>query len=206
MPTFDILALTIPERSRLLVRVVAPRPIAFVSTVGSDGVGNLAPFSYFTMGGGNPACLTFCTVNLRDGTEKDSLRNIESTGEFVVNVVTRAMAEQMNCTAVDFNADVDEFDVAGFTRAPSVRVKPPGVAESPVRMECRLIQVVRVGEGASASNFIIGEVLYVSADDAVCTDGLPDNHKLDQLSRLGADLYLPTTPDALFSMKRPSKP
>ncbi len=206
MPTFDIPALTIPERSRLLARVVAPRPIAFVSTVGSDGVGNLAPFSYFTMGGGNPACLTFCTVNLRDGTEKDSLRNIEATGEFVVNVVTRAMAEQMNRTAVDFHADVDEFDVSGFTRAPSVRVKPPGVAESPVRMECRLIQVVRVGDGASASNFIIGEVRYVSADDAVCTDGLPDNHKLDQLSRLGADLYLPTTPDALFSMKRPSKP
>ena len=206
MLTFDIPALTIPERGRLLSRVVAPRPIAFVSTIGADGVGNLAAFSYFMAGGSNPSCLAFCAMNLRSGKEKDTLRNIEATQEFVVNVVTGAMGERMNRTAFDYDANVDEFDVSGFTRTPSVRVKPPGVAESPVRIECRLIQVVRVGEGASASNFIIGEVLYVSVDAAVCTDGLPDNHKLDQLSRLGADLYLPMTPDALFSMARPAKP
>ena len=203
---FDFAALSIPERSRLLTRCVAPRPIAFVSSRSAGGTGNLSPFSFFTAGGSNPASVVFCTVNDREGRQKHTLRNIEATGEYVINVVTFAMARRMNQTSYTYPDDVDELEVAGFTRAPSVRVATDGVAESPVRMECRLHQVVRHGTGPSASNYIIGEVVHISMDDAVCTDGLPDNAKLDQIARLGADLYVRVTPAMLFDMPRPHSP
>ncbi|MBI1809894.1 MAG: flavin reductase family protein [Gemmatimonadetes bacterium] len=206
MTAFDFPQLSLAERGRLMTRIVAPRPIAFVSSLSAAGVGNLAPFSFFTAGGSNPPAVVFSANNDRHGRVKDTVHNIEATGEYVISTVTRAMAERMNRASFEYPDDVDEFDVAPFTRLPSVKVKPPGVAESPLHIECRLIQVVRVGQGPAASNFVIGEVLYVTADDAVCTDGLPDNHKLDQLARLGSDLYVPLVPEALFSLARPKTP
>lgn len=204
--TFDLGELSLPERGRLLTRVVAPRPIAFVSSRSAHGVGNLSPFSFFTVGGSNPPSLVFCTVNDRHGRQKDTVLNIEATQEFVVSTVSAPMATRMNQASFEYPADIDEFDAAGFTRAPSVRVAPPGVAESPVRMECRLQQIVRHGTGPQASNYVIGEILFVHVDPAVCTDGLPDNAKLQQLGRLGADLYLTVQPDDLWSLPRPKTP
>jgi len=204
--TFDLGALTLPERGRLMTRIVAPRPIAFVSSLAADGTGNLSPFSFFTAGGSNPPAVVFCATNDRTGKVKDTVRNIVATREFVISTVTRAMAERANRASFEYPAEVDEFDLAPFTRLPSVKVAPPGVAESPLRIECRLHEIVRVGEGPQASNFVIGEAVYVTAADDVCTDGLPDNHKLDQLSRLGADLYLPMVPEAMFSLARPKTP
>lgn len=206
MTAFDFTQLTLPERSRLMTRIVAPRPIAFVSSLSADGIGNLSPFSFFTAGGANPPVVLFCANNDRAGRVKDTVRNAEQTGEFVVSTVTRAMAERMNRASFEYPEEVDEFDLAPFARLASVRVRPPGVADSPLRIECRLVKVERVGEGPAATNIVIGEVLYVTADDAVCTDGLPDNHKLDQLARLGSDLYLPMIKDALFSLPRPKSP
>ena len=206
MTEFDFAALSLAERGQLMTRMVAPRPIAFVSSLSAAGVGNLAPFSFFTAGGSNPPALVFSANNDRHGQVKQTVRNIEATGEYVISTVTRAMAERMNRTSFEYPDDVDEFDVAPFTRLPSVTVTVPGVAESPLRIECRRIEIVRVGAGPAASNFVIGEVRYVTADDAACTDGLPDNHKLDQLARLGSDLYLPAVPGAMFSLARPKTP
>jgi flavin reductase (DIM6/NTAB) family NADH-FMN oxidoreductase RutF len=206
LTAFDFPALQNAERSRLLGRLVAPRPIAFVSTLSAAGVGNLSPFSFFNAGGYNPASVVVCTVNDRHGNPKHTLTNIEATGEYVINVVTFAIAEKMNITSYEYDADIDEFDRSGLTRVASVKVKPPGVAESPARMECRLHQIVHHGSGPSAGNYIIGEIVYASVDDSVVTDGLPDNNKLDQLGRLGGDLYTRVTPASLFEMARPTAP
>ena len=206
MAEFDLRALPIPERSRLLTRVVAPRPIAFVSTRSALGIGNLAPFSFFTAGGSNPPSVVFCTTNDRHGNAKHTLQNIRETGEYVINVVTRAMAAKMNTASFEYPADIDEFDIAGFSRTTSRHVAPPGVAESPGQLELRLHRVGSHGEGPSPSNYIIGEVVHISVDDAVCTDGLPDNTKIEHLSRLGADYYSHVDPAALFSLARPRTP
>lgn len=203
---FDYATLTVPERSRLATRIVAPRPIAFVSTLSAAGNGNLAPFSFFTAGGSNPPSMVFCAVNDRQGREKDTLQNIAATGEYVINVVTAAMAAGINRASFEYPADVNEFDVSGFTRVPSIRVRPPGVGESPVRVECRLHTILRHGKGPSAGNYIVGEILHVSADPAVCTGGLPDSRKLEQLARLGANWYLAASADSLFEMPRPTTP
>ena len=204
--TFDLGTLSLPERGRLLSRIVAPRPIAFVSSQSAAGIGNLSPFSFFTAGGSNPPSVAFCTVNDRQGRRKDTVLNIEATREFVVSTVSAPMLARMNQSSFEYPPDVDEFDAAGFTRSASVRVAPPGVAESPVRMECRLQQIVTHGTGPQASNYIIGEVLLIHADPAVCTDGLPDNAKLQQLARLGGDLYLTVERDDLWSLARPKTP
>jgi flavin reductase (DIM6/NTAB) family NADH-FMN oxidoreductase RutF len=204
MAEFDLRALPIPERSRLLTRVVAPRPIAFVSSLSESGVGNLSPFSFFTAGGSNPPSVVFCTVNDRHGNPKHTLQNIRETREYVINIVTRAMTDRMNMASFEY--PVDEFDVSGFTRVPSRIVAPPGVAESPVQLECRLHTVLSHGDGPSASNYIVGEVVHISVDDAVCTDGLPDNAKIEHLSRLGADYYSQVDAATLFSLARPRMP
>jgi flavin reductase (DIM6/NTAB) family NADH-FMN oxidoreductase RutF len=206
MAEFDLRALPIPERSRLLSRVVAPRPIAFVSSLSESGVGNLAPFSFFTAGGSNPPSVVFCTVNDRNGSGKHTLQNILETSEYVINIVTRDMAAGVNVASFEYPGGIDEFDVAGFTRTPSRIVSPPGVAESPVQLECRLHTVLAHGTGPSASNYIVGEVVHISVDDAVCTDGLPDNAKIEHLSRLGADYFTHIEPAALFSLARPRTP
>src|SRR5688500_11466645 len=196
----------IRERYRVLTTVIAPRPIAFVSSLDGAGRGNLAPFSCFGMGGNNPVSCIVCPITMRDGTDKDTTRNILETGEYVINIVTREMAERMNRASFTYARGDDEFDRAGFTRASSRRVRPPRVAESPAHLECRLFQTVRHGEGPGASVYLVGEVLHVGVDDAACTDGVPDNRKLEQLARLGGDWYLSVRPEQLFEMPRPTEP
>ncbi len=206
MPQFELSAMERREVYQLLTRVVAPRPIAFVSSLDPEGGGNLAPFSFFSMGGLNPPSLVFCPVNTRDGFVKDTVRNIETTGEFVVNVVTRSMAEAMNQASWTYPPESDEFDEVGFTRAASDLVAPPRVAESPVAIECRLHRILRHGEGALASNYIIGEALKVHVDEAVMDAGSPDARKLDLVGRLGADWYVHVEPESLFELPRPVGP
>jgi len=199
----DLRAAPVRDRHALLTRVVGPRPIALVSSLGADGRGNLAPFSYFMLGGANPASVAFCPVNDRHGAPKHTLCNVRDTGEFVVSVVTPEMAARMNQASFPYARGDDEFDAAGFTRAPSRVVRPSGVAESPVRLECRVFAIVPHGEGPSAGTYVIGEVVYLCADDAVLTDGLPDNRKLPLIARLGADYYTRVDDDTLFELPRP---
>ena len=189
---------------RLLTSLIAPRPIALVSTLDAAGRGNLAPFSFFMMGGGNPLSLAFSPLNNRRGEEKQTLRNIEATGEFVVNVVTRGMAERVNQASGDYADDVDEFDVAPFTREPSTLVRPPRVAESPAALECKLFEVVRHGAGAQAANYIIGEVVHVRVQDAALrADGLFDTAGQALVGRMGRDEWVEVVPGAVFDLARP---
>jgi flavin reductase (DIM6/NTAB) family NADH-FMN oxidoreductase RutF len=139
------------EAYALLISCVAPRPIAWVSTCAPDGRVNLAPFSFFNAGGANPVSVVFSCTNFRDGRPKDTLRNVHATGEFVVNIAPYWLAEQMNQTSFEYEYGVSEFEQVGLTRAPSVYVQPPRVAESPIAMECKLFQVVSHGAGPVAA-------------------------------------------------------
>jgi flavin reductase (DIM6/NTAB) family NADH-FMN oxidoreductase RutF len=203
---FELAALKQPDRQKLLTRVIAPRPIAWVSTLNADGRGNLAPFSHFMLGGSSPATCAFSPTRDRHGAGKHTLANVEATGEYVINVTTRALAERINKTSFEYPAGTDEFDAAGLTRAPSSVVKPPRVAESPVSLECRLHQIVRVGEGPGSASYIIGEILLVHVDDAVLVDGLPDERLIGFTARAGADRWLKVGPTGYFSLPRPTQP
>jgi flavin reductase (DIM6/NTAB) family NADH-FMN oxidoreductase RutF len=205
MQEFNLAELEIRQRYNLIKSSIAPRPIAFVSSLSAAGQGNLAPFSFSMIGGANPPSTVICPVNDRHGRRKDTVLNIEETGEYVINVVTRAMADKMNQASWTYPRGVDEFDQAGFTRAPSRLVKPPRVAESPISFECRLHQVICHGEGPLASNYVLGEMLYMHASEDVLTDGHPDNTKLDLIARLGDSWYC-TVVNSLFALPRPEGP
>ncbi len=164
---------------KLLTSVVVPRPIAWVSTTSRDGLcDNLAPHSFFAVSCVSPPIVQFTSVG-----RKDSVRNVEDTGEFVVNLAPEHLFEQINATATDFPRGVSEFDEVGIAREPSARVKPPRVAASPVALECELHSTVRLGD----STVVFGKVVYAAVSEVVMADGLPDVRKLRPLSRLGKD-------------------
>lgn len=201
---FEPRALTTKQRYELLTRIVSPRPIAFVSTISGAGHANLAPFSYFAPGGLEPPSAVFCPVNDRHGRQKDTLENIQATGEYVVHAVTRELAEAMNETSRPVPPEVDEFALAGFTAIPSDLVRPPRVLEAPIAMEMHLFQVVTHGAGALAGNYVIGEVVRIHVRDEFLDEaGLPDPTRIDFIGRMGGDYYVHVRPDALFALPRP---
>lgn len=163
---------------RLLTAVVVPRPIAWVSSVGADGVDNLAPHSFFTVASTAPPIVQFTSVG-----RKDSLRNIEATAEFVVNLTPAPLFEQVNATGTDFPAGISEFDAVGVAREPSVRVRPPRVAESPVALECVLHATLGLGN----CTVVFGRVVLAALHSDVLVDGHPEFDRLQPLSRLGRD-------------------
>lgn len=184
-----------------MVSTIVPRPIAWVSTVSSSGVANLAPFSFFSGVTANPPSVMFSPVNRPDGSSKDTVINIRDNGQFVINVVPFALAEQMNLTSADFPAEDSEFEAAGLTPSKSLKVAPPWVKESPIQMECELIQIVDVGQGPLAANLVIGKILLVRVDDKVTTDGRIDARKLDAIGRLGGKSYCRSLDQ--FELERP---
>jgi flavin reductase (DIM6/NTAB) family NADH-FMN oxidoreductase RutF len=187
------------EAYRLLISVVVPRPIAWVSTIGTDGVLNLAPFSFFNAVGGTPPTVMF-SVGQRAGGAKDTLRNVQETGEFVVNIVDHALAEVMVQSSGEWAYEVDEFEVTGLETAPSVAVKAPRVARAPVAMEARVTQIVPV-EGTD-STMVLGRVLCFHLREGLLRpNGLVDATLLQPLARLGGNEY--ATLDQVFSMLRP---
>jgi flavin reductase (DIM6/NTAB) family NADH-FMN oxidoreductase RutF len=191
------------EAYALLISCVAPRPIAWVSTCAPDGSTNLAPFSFFNAGGANPVSVVFSCTNFRDGRPKDTLRNVQATGEFVVNIAPYWLAEKMNQTSFEYEYGVCEFEQVGLTRAPSLYVKPPRVAESPIAMECKLFQVVSHGAGPVAANYVIGEVLcFHIAETLLKPEGVVDNLVADYIGRMGESWYVRATPEAMFRMER----
>jgi flavin reductase (DIM6/NTAB) family NADH-FMN oxidoreductase RutF len=186
----------------LLVSAFIPRPIAFVSTIGEDGVFNVAPFSFFT-----PLCLKPTIVGLsiswkREGQKKDTLRNIEFSKDFVVNVVNEALAEAMNIAAAEYPSDVDEFKEVGLTPVKASQVKAPMVAESPVNMECKLIQIIEFGQVPTGGHLVMGEVVRAHVRDELWAGDHIEVSKLKAIGRLGGDLYCRTTD--IFEMKRVS--
>jgi flavin reductase (DIM6/NTAB) family NADH-FMN oxidoreductase RutF len=169
---------------QLLIGIIVPRPIAFVTTVGRDGRHNAAPFSFFAGLSGAPPLLGI-SINLRGGEPKDTLANIRASREFVVNVVNEDLAARMVQTSGEWPENVDELSLTGLTPIPSDVVKVPRIAESPIHLECRLEREVDLGR----TTFVIGEVVRAHVSDDVLTDGRVDAIKLRPLGRLGSDEY-----------------
>jgi len=205
---FDPTVIDSAAMYKLLIGSVVPRPIAWVSSVDAAGVRNLAPFSYFMAITHDPPTIAFSSgprgAEIGGGVrgKKDTLHNVETTREFVVNVVDDALAEAMNVTSGDYAADVDEFEKAGLQAAPSVKVRAPRVAAAPVNMECRLAQIIPVGH--LPHHLIVGEIVHMHVRDDVFdpATGRLDMHRLKPVGRLAGHLY--THVHEIFEMKRPA--
>ncbi len=188
-----------------MLSAIAPRPIAFASTIDKDGHPNLAPFSFFNAFGSNPPVVVFSPARrVRDNTIKHTLENIYETKEVVINVVNFAMVRQASLASSEYPKGVNEFIKAGFTPVPSHIVKPFRVKESPVQMECKVLEVNETGKMGGAANLIICEILLMHIDEAVLTpDAKIDPNKIDLVARMGSDLYCRASGSALFEVSKP---
>lgn len=187
---------------KLMTGAIVPRPIAFVSTISARGVVNLAPFSFFTAISANPPVVCFAPmVRAGGGLAKDTLRNIEQTREFVVNIVSEDFAPQMNACSADFPPEVDEFGASGLTPVPSDLVRPPRVKESHIHMECQSMLVYHVSPKPLGGSIVIGQVLRFHVDDALFSDYKIDPDRLRAIGRMGGPTYTRTTDR--FDMPRP---
>lgn len=191
---------------RILLSAVAPRPIAFASTIDSLGKANLSPFSCFNAFGVNPSTLIFSPSRSgRNNELKDTYLNVKEVPEVVINMVTYSMVEQMNLASTEFPRGVNEFYKSGFTPIPSEKINPFRVKESPVQIECKVRQVIETGTGAGSANLIICEVLLIHVNDKVLDKtGMIDTRKLDLVGRMGADYYVRASGRALFTLEKPS--
>ena len=189
------------EAHELLTSAVVPRPVAFVSTRGKDGVFNVAPFSFFAGICTTPMLIGFSTANKRGGHKKDTLVNIEFSHDFVINVVTESLAEAMNQASASYPSDVDEFKEVNITPVKADLVSSPMVAESPINMECRLEKILEFGEAPRRSSFIIGQVIRVHIKDEYCEGDKLQQSRLKAIGRLGGESYCMTADT--FELKRP---
>ena len=193
------------EIYKLMVGLIVPRPVALVSTIDQDGVPNVAPFSFFSGVGSNPPTVLFCPALRSPGgrpdNRKDTLRNVEQTGEFVINIVSSAIAEAANATAADVDPEVDEFQLAGLTAIPSAIVRPPRVAESPAQFECKLLQIVFTGEKSGAGVIVLGEILRVHIAAHLEHNFRVDPAGLDAVGRMAGNTWVHT--HERFDLERP---
>jgi flavin reductase (DIM6/NTAB) family NADH-FMN oxidoreductase RutF len=190
---------------KLLVGAIVPRPIAFVSTVSRDGTRNLSAFSFFNGVCPKPFIVAFAPMfRGQDGQKKDTLRNIEETRQFVINVVSEDIVEKMNLTAPEFPPEVDEFEVSGLTPIPSVDVAPPRVAESAIQMECELEQILQFGDGPGGGFLVLGKVVRMHVRDDVYVDGKINPDALAAVGRMAGNDYARTRDR--FALSRPSLP
>jgi flavin reductase (DIM6/NTAB) family NADH-FMN oxidoreductase RutF len=191
----------------MLSQVVAPRPIALVSTIDDDGVVNVAPFSYYMAVTGRPL-LVAISMGLResDAGDKDSYRNAIRSGEFVINVTTDRLRDDLEVAAMEFPPGSSELDALGWTPIPSQRVQPPSIAESPAHLECRIHQIVHLGEQGvhfSGVHLVIAEVVCIALDESVCTPDLRvDQQLLAPVGRMGFPWFTRSTPDSMFQLSR----
>ncbi len=190
-----------------LLGSIAPRPICFASTIDSNGVSNLSPFSFFNCFGSKPPILVFSPARrVRDNTIKHTLENVYETREVVINIVNYNMVQQTNLASCEYPKGVDEFVKAGFTPIASDMVKPFRVKESPVQLECKVLQVIETGKEGGAANLVICEVLCMHIDDHVLDEhGMIDPNKIDLVARMGADYYCRASGPAVFEVPKPNK-
>jgi flavin reductase (DIM6/NTAB) family NADH-FMN oxidoreductase RutF len=184
---------------KLLIGSVVPRPIGFISTISPEGGYNLAPFSFFNAICGEPPVVCFACGNRTP--PKDTLANARATGEFVVNIVSEEIAEQMNATSGDYPAGVDEFSISGLTPVPSDLIRSPRVLESHVNMECKVMQIIDVSTKPRGGSLVIGEVVRFHIDDKIADNFRIDPDKLRAIGRMGGDGYARTRDR--FEMPRP---
>ena len=188
-----------------LLSAVAPRPIAFASTINADGTPNLSPFSFYNVFSSNPPIAIFSPARrVRDNTTKHTLDNVKHTPEVVLNAVNFDMVQQMSLSSTEYPYGVNEFEKAGFTAVASELVKPFRVKESPVQMECKVKEVIALGENGGAGNLIVCEILLVHIHESILDgQGRIDQHKIDLVARLGGDWYSRNSGNALFEVPKP---
>lgn len=191
---------------RFLSTAVAPRPIAFASTVDRVGRVNLSPFSYFNVFSTTPPILVFSPLNRgRDGSSKDTLDNLREVPEVTINIVSYGLVEQMSLASANYAKGVNEFVKSGLTEKASEAVRPPRVAECPVSFECTVDRIVELGEGAGAGHLVLARVVRMHAIEAVCNeDRRLNTSNLDLVARLGGDDYCRVTPESIFCIPKPT--
>jgi len=205
MLKFDPSLITSQRLHQIILGSVAPRPIAFASTVDKEGVVNLSPFSFFNAFGVNPTTLIFSPSRRgRDNTTKHTYENIKEVPEVVINIVSYDMVEQMSLASTEYPRGTNEFIKAGFTALASEKIRPFRVAESPVQYECKVRQVIETGDGGGAANLIICEVLLVHVNEDILDDkGSIDPEKIKLVGRMGGDYYVRAFGNSLFKVAKP---
>ena len=199
----EILKIPVTEAYQWIVSLVAPRPIAWVTTLSSSGVVNLAPFSFFNVFGANPPVVVFSPTLKRDSGKKDTLINIENHGEFVIHASTQRDIDAINASSASLSPELSEVEYVGKKTVPSTLVKVPRLADAPFALECKLRQIVPVGTGPISANLIIGDIVMMHIDPAILgKDGKVDPMLLRSVARLGGEHWCRSTD--LFQMERPS--
>jgi len=205
MKTINPLKTTIPELHHTILGAVAPRPIAFASTIDKDGNPNLSPFSFFNAFGVNPATLIFSPSRRgRDNSTKHTYENLKEVPEVVINTVNYNLVQQASLSSTEYPKGVNEFTKSGLTAIPSEKIKPYRVKESPVQFECRVRDIIETGDKGGAGILIICDILLIHIDESVINEkGDIDPHELDLVGRLGRDYYCRTSGDAVFTVEKP---
>lgn len=204
MLTIDPKSVTQADLHQYMLACISPRPIAFVSTMDAEGRPNLAPYSFFNAFSSNPPVLIFSSNRkASDNTTKDTLHNVRETGEVVVNTVNFSMVRQMALASIEYPPEVNEFEKAGFTPIPSTLVRPFRVAESPAQMECRVREIITLGDQGGAGHLIICDVLLIHINEAVLDErGRVDPHKIDLMGRMGRFYYVRASGEAVYNIEQ----
>lgn len=207
MLTIDPKEVSVPELHSYLLGAIAPRPIAFASTIDREGNVNLSPFSFFNCFGANPPILIFSPARRgRDNTTKHTFENVKEVGEVVINMVNYAIVEQMSLSSTEYPKGVNEFEKSGLTEVPSVKIKPPRVKESPVAFECKVLEMKETGTEGGAGNLVICEVLLAHFnEDILDANKKVDPYKLDAVARMGGNYYCRAQGDSIFEIPKPLK-
>jgi len=205
MLSLDPKSLPIQKLHQYLLGAVGPRPIAFASTIDADGNANLAPFSFFNVFSANPPIMIFSPARSgRTNETKDTYNNVKVHPEVVINIVNYDIVHQMSLASSPYEPGVSEFEKAGFTALPSDIVKPMRVGESPVQFECKVNEVVELGNEGGAGNLIICEVVKIHINEAVLDEnGMIDQHKIDLVSRMGGNWYCRSDKNSMFEITKP---
>ncbi len=203
--SIDIGSISTSAIYQILTTAIAPRPIAFASTIDKEGVVNLSPFSFFNVFSANPPTLVFSPVRrLRDNTVKHTLENLREVKEVVINTVNYPMVEQMSLASTEYDKGVNEFIKSGLTPIDSIKVRPPRVKESPVSFECVVDNIIELGDEGGAGNLIISRVVFIHIDNKYLDgNNLLETQKLDHVARMGANWYSRVTEESLFEIPKP---
>ncbi|HJY22951.1 MAG TPA: flavin reductase family protein, partial [Hanamia sp.] len=194
------------EAQNFLQHAIAPRPICFASTIDLNGNVNLSPFSFFNLFSTHPPVVIFSPARrIRNNTTKHSLQNIMEVPEVAINIVIYDMIQQVSLSSCEYPKETDEFLKSGFTKEPSLLIKPPRVKESPVQMECKVLEVKPLGTEGGAGNLIIAEVLMMHINENILDkNGKIDQHKINHVARLGGNWYAKISADNLFEVEKPN--
>jgi flavin reductase (DIM6/NTAB) family NADH-FMN oxidoreductase RutF len=205
MITIDPKEIPLPKMHGYLLGAVTPRPIALASTIDNAGNVNLSPFSFFNCFGYNPPLLIFSPARRgRDNTTKHTYENVVEVPEVVIHIVSFDMVQQVSLASTEYPKGINEFAKAGLTAAPSVRVKPPRVVESPVAMECKVMQIIPTGSEGGAGILVLCEVVLMHISEQVLdSNGKIDPYRLDAVARLGGDYYARVQGDSIFTVPKP---